>query len=215
MDSSCRVFSGGGLLGTDSGEGNQELVIDGSCIIEESADDTLNACDTNCVERWQSVLTWCVLLFGTVDNFAMSVRRELRRRRWFVAFTKKKVADVVIHGQAACAVAMASSVVPVEVDSSKLFPLPIPSHFIMLVEDSKELISMLLSHILGAKVIDDEEKLHRAPNVAPEARRGGRLMVSYSVEALAKKVVGEAARLWEPIGTADDGEVYPALVDEG
>ena len=160
-------------------------------------------------------MAWCVVLLGTVDNSTMSVRRELRRCRWFVAFTKKKVTDVVVHGQAACAVAMASSVVPVEVNPSNFFPVPIPSHFIMRVKDSEEMVSMLFSHILDAEVIYDEGKLHRAPYVAPEARRGGRFMVLSSVEALAKKVVGEAARLWELISTADYGKVYPALVDKG
>ena len=128
---------------------------------------------------------------------------------------KKKVADVVIHGQAACTVVMVSSVVPIEVDSSKLCSLLISRHFIMLGKNSEEMISMLFSHILNTEVIYDEDKLHRAPNVAPEARRSGRLMIPRSVEALAKKVVGESARLWEPISTADNGEVYSAVVDEG
>ena len=110
---------------------------------------------------------------------------------------------------------MASRGVPGGVDPSNFFPFPIFSHFIILIENSEEMVSMFQANILNAEVVYNEYKLHRAPNMAPEARRSGRLMIPHSVEALVEKVVGKSTRLWKTISTADDGEVYPALVDEG
>ncbi len=44
-------FSGGGLLGTQSAEGGKELVVNCTCIVEESANDALNSLDTFYGER--------------------------------------------------------------------------------------------------------------------------------------------------------------------
>ncbi len=47
----------------------------------------------------------------------------------------------------------------------------------MLIEDSKEVVGMLLPHILNTKVVDNEDKLDRAPYVVLEPRYGGQLVV--------------------------------------
>ena len=184
-------------------------------IIEKGANNTLNALDACFVEWGRRVLFRRVLLFSTLDNFAVPVGRELGLCRCLVAFLKEKVADVVLHGQAACAVAMASSVVPAEVDPSKLFPLPVFRHFIVLVEDSKEMVSMFAANVFNTKVIDDEHKLYRAPNMAPESWRGSSLMSACSIEALAEEVIRKSSRLWNSVSAADDSKIHPALVDEG
>ncbi len=44
-------FSGCGLLGTQGTKGGKELVVNCTCIVEESADDALNSFDTFCGER--------------------------------------------------------------------------------------------------------------------------------------------------------------------
>ncbi len=44
-------FSGGGLLGTQSAEGGKELVVNHTCVVEESANDALNSLDSVCGER--------------------------------------------------------------------------------------------------------------------------------------------------------------------
>ncbi len=41
-------FSGCGLLGTQSTEGGKKLVVNCTCIVEESANDALNSFDTFC-----------------------------------------------------------------------------------------------------------------------------------------------------------------------
>ncbi len=44
-------FSGFGLCGTQGAEGCKEFVVDCRCVVEESANDALNSCDTFCGER--------------------------------------------------------------------------------------------------------------------------------------------------------------------
>jgi hypothetical protein len=44
-------FSGSGLLGTKGAEGGKELVVNCTCIVEESANDALNSFDAFCGER--------------------------------------------------------------------------------------------------------------------------------------------------------------------
>jgi hypothetical protein len=44
-------FSSCGLLGTQGTEGGKELVVNCTCIVEESTNDTLNCFDTFCGER--------------------------------------------------------------------------------------------------------------------------------------------------------------------
>ncbi len=44
-------FSGCGLLGTQATEGGKELVVNCTCVVEESANDALNSFKTFCGER--------------------------------------------------------------------------------------------------------------------------------------------------------------------
>ena len=74
----CRICSCCGLLGTDCAEGNEELVVDGPRVVEQSADNTLHAFDARFVEPWRSIVVGCNLLFGAVDNFTVLVVGELR-----------------------------------------------------------------------------------------------------------------------------------------
>ena len=110
---------------------------------------------------------------------------------------------------------MASSVVPAVVDPSKLFPFPVFRYLVVLVEDSKEMVSMFAANVFDTEVIDDEHKLDRAPNVAPESGRGSSFMVACSIEAFAEEVICKPSRLRKSISAADDGKIHPALVDEG
>jgi hypothetical protein len=70
-------FSSCGLLGSLGAEGGKELVVNCTCIVEESANDALNSFDTFCGERRAAGIDmdW----FGGLaeNDFAMLVRREL------------------------------------------------------------------------------------------------------------------------------------------
>ena len=46
-------------------------------------------------------------------------------------------------------------IIPLEVDAIKKFAIPVYTHFIVFVEDSKEVVSVLLAGIFRTKIIDD------------------------------------------------------------
>jgi len=63
----------------------------------------------------------------------------------------------------------------------------------MLGEDAEEVVGVLSSDVFDAEVIDDEDKLHGAPGMAPETRSRGSLVVPRRIESFAEEVVGEFA----------------------
>ncbi len=58
---------------------------------------------------------------------------------------------------------------------------------------------MFDSNIFYIKVIDNEAELEGMPFVAPEARRGGCFIESFSEEAGTKKIIGQDTKLGKPI----------------
>ncbi len=74
-----------------------------------------------------------ILLFCTVDDLAMLVRRVLRLGRGDVSFSKEQVANLVVHGEAARTVAVPGGIVPFDVDACKFLTFPVFRHVIMLV----------------------------------------------------------------------------------
>jgi hypothetical protein len=64
-------------LGTQGAESGKELVVNCTCIVEESADDALNSLDAFCGERRAVGFHMDELGGLAKDNFAMLVRREL------------------------------------------------------------------------------------------------------------------------------------------
>ncbi len=64
-------------MGTQGATSGKELVIDCTCIVEESNNDALNPLDTFCGERRAVGFHMGELGDLAKDNFAMLVRREL------------------------------------------------------------------------------------------------------------------------------------------
>ena len=58
---------------------------------------------------------------------------------------------------------MPLGIIPWEVDASKLFASPVFTHFVVFVEDSKEVVSMLLVNVFNTKIIDNENELDGTP----------------------------------------------------
>ena len=61
MDSRGRVLCGGRLLQADGAECHQQFVVYGPGIIEEGANNTLDAFDASSIQGWAGVLMWEVL----------------------------------------------------------------------------------------------------------------------------------------------------------
>ena len=74
---SC-VACGGSLLGTNSAKGAEVFRIDGPCVVEERADNTLDPLDAGFGKGWACVnVGGFVLGFGTVDDASVPVWRML------------------------------------------------------------------------------------------------------------------------------------------
>ena len=69
------------------------------------------------------------------------------------AFAKEDVVDVVIHRKSTGAVCVSLGIVPLKVNAGKFFAFPVFAHFIVLVEDSKEVVSMLPADIFHCQSI--------------------------------------------------------------
>ncbi len=70
---------------------------------------------------------------------------------------------------------------------------------------------MFNSNIFYAKVVDDEAELEGTPFVAPEARRVGCFIESFSEEARTKKIIGQDTSLGKPITALPNFKVDPAF----
>ena len=85
--------------------------------------------------------------------------------------------------------------IPLEIDAKKFGALPIFSDGLLLLEDASQVVNMEITNILYTKVVDDEEEEDGAPCVAPKARGGGGVVVTHSIEACFKEIVGKNASL--------------------
>ena len=108
-------FSGGGLFGTDGVDGNQELVINGATVEEESSNDALNTSDASFVERRTGVGFGSKLRLGSVRDGYMFVWRELTFGRPRVVVTIEDCLNIPWDGEAT----RSFNVVPFEGDASK------------------------------------------------------------------------------------------------
>ena len=72
-----------------------------------------------------------------------------------VPLAEEQVADVVGHFEVACAIVVTGGIIPRNVDAGKLFAFTVLKHFVVLIEDAKEVVGVLASNIFDAEIIDD------------------------------------------------------------
>jgi hypothetical protein len=93
-------FGGIGLLRTQGAESGKELVVNCTCVVEESANDALNYLDAFCGERTDLGSIMGELGGLAIDNFVMLVRRELALDGHGMLVLGADIADVSWHGEA-------------------------------------------------------------------------------------------------------------------
>ena len=81
----------------------------------------------------------------------------------------EKVSNVVVHRQATSAVAMFFRIVPLQVDTCKLFAFPVLGDVMVLLEYLGKMFGVLFADVLHTEVIYDECKLEGTPGVFPKA----------------------------------------------
>ena len=88
-------------MGTNGSEENEDLVVDGSCDIQQGAENALYAPDTLVID-WRAVFVFGdILRFSTVNNGAMFVRGQLGFLGGQATLPKKDVLYVTVHCEAA------------------------------------------------------------------------------------------------------------------
>ena len=97
-----------------------EFVVHGPGIIEQGANDALHGFDTGIVQQWAVVIIGEELFLGSIDDYTMLMWQVLQLG-WGVGVVilDEEVLDVPIHGRLACMLC----IVPIQVDSGKLFPV--------------------------------------------------------------------------------------------
>ena len=99
----------------------------------------------------------------------------------FVVEAGEESDDIPWHGY----VDVSFFIVPLEGDATVEFALPVYFQLVVLFEHGNQVMGILLSDVLHAKVVDSECELCWASCVLPESRLVGYLVVSVWSEALA------------------------------
>ena len=83
----------------------------------------------------------------------------------------------------------------------------------MFLENTKEVLRVNITNIFDTEVIDDEDKLKRAPLVTPDTRSGGGLVVVVFLKAFVEDIFGTFAVLREAADTFADFKVNPTIMN--
>jgi hypothetical protein len=162
------LFGGYGntwLLGGDGIEGNQELVVDSSSVVEEQSNNLWNTAFTVFVKELWSVGIWGELGISTVGNRKAFVRQEMGFGWTRMFELDEKVLDVAGHTDTT----PAGCVVPFEVNTRKLVAGHVELDPMELLENIVEMVEVFYPNILLPKAINYETELDGMPFVAPEA----------------------------------------------
>ena len=106
-------LGGCGLCGSKFAEGEEELVVYCTTIIQEGSDNGLDSFDTGVVEFWAGVRSFGKFLFGAINDGCVAKGRVMKFRWHGVAPFKEKFFNIILYGQDTGAVC----VVPGEVDA--------------------------------------------------------------------------------------------------
>ena len=168
------------MVRAERAECGQEFVVHGPGIIEQGANDALHAFDTGIVQQWAVVIIGEELFLGSIDDFTMLMWQVLQLGWGGVVILDEEVLDVPIHGQLACMFC----IVPIQVNSGKLFSRPVSGDIVVCEQCLEEMVCMAFIGVLEAKVINNEDEDQWMPVVAPEAGGDCALVVSVFYDKL-------------------------------
>ena len=135
--------------------------------------------DTSVIEERDGIIRGRLLRLGIVLYLAMFVGRYLGLVRLDVAILDEDGLNVTIHIEVNPALGNFRALSPGKIDGGRLIALPVFCYSsIKLLENTEEVLSVALTNIFDAKVVNNEDKLGWEPLVAPEARGGGGFVVA-------------------------------------
>jgi hypothetical protein len=120
----------------------------------------------------------------------------------------EKVFNVPWHTDATATIC----IVPFDVDTGKLVPCHVELYSMKCLENIKEVIEVFYADIFYSKVINNEAELDGISFVAPEARGGFHLVVTFNEKAGLEEIIGKDASLGQTITTLANFEVDPTIV---
>jgi hypothetical protein len=103
----------------------------------------------------------------------------------------EQIVDVLGHAESAALARITSA----DGNAGKFVPGHVALDTMVFLEKIQKKVEVFDSNIFYTKVISDEAELEGTPFVAPEARRGGCFIESFSKEAGTKKITGKDTSL--------------------
>ena len=114
----------------DGAERHQQLVIYGLGIVEEGANNTLNALDARSIQGWVGVLIWEELFLHAINDFTMFMWCMLWLAWMGMVVFEQQGVDVCVHEKAACLL----GVVPLDVKACNFDASPVGGDCEVLLE---------------------------------------------------------------------------------
>jgi hypothetical protein len=146
----------------------QKLVVNHSGVVEERADNFLNAIFTVCVKALGSVCFWGKLVgLSAIGYWKALVWREALFGWAGMLKLDDKGFNETWHTNATAMIC----IVPFDVDASKLVSGHVALNPVKFLENVKEEVEVFDSNIFYSKVINNETTLDGTPFVAPETQR--------------------------------------------
>ena len=119
------------------------------------------------------------------------MRKDLGFLRVCVVVTIYDILDVTINLEAA----YMFGIIPVEIDTGNFGAFPIFGDCVVWLEVFAQVVNMALDNLFYTNIVNDKDKDYGVSFVAPKARGGGILVVSFCVEAISEELVGKHAGL--------------------
>jgi hypothetical protein len=214
VHNSSRGVSGSfGLGGRDGIEGDEHGGVDSTGVVEERADNLLDAFDVGGREKGLIVRCRGILNAGnagTVDGPGPLVRCVLAARGWRMLEFVECRGNVVWHGEINGVI----GVVPVECEAAVEAASLVGGDCVKVLQGFDEMPCVLVTDVFYAKVIDDEGKGDGPGFVAPEPRGEVGRLVAVLGQVLFEALIGNDASLGQTIHAFSNFDVDPSVVHE-
>ena len=97
----------------------------------------------------------------------------------------------IIHGEVACLF----GIFPFEINAGKFSAFPISGDGVVWLEGFAQVVDMAIFDVFYTKIVNNEDEDYGAPFVAPHARVGGGLVVTWCFEASSEEIAGNHSSL--------------------
>ena len=159
------------------------------------------------IQELRSISFWGELGFNTIGDWKALVREDVRFDRTGMLEFNEKVFNVLWHTDATVTIC----IVPFDVDTGELVPCHVELYFMKFLENIKEVIEVFYFDIFYSKVINNEAESDGTLFVAPEARGGFHLIVTFNNKVGSEEIIGKDASQEQTITTLVNFEVDPTI----